>query len=472
MAETGENVNILFYHEDFKLLSNDGKAYIRQSHVNRAKQGKDVWNVWADDVLAELEKIYPENASEEEKLHVKDHYLIDFSNTVFDENITFSRYYFHFSVSFDFCKFLKESNFIGAKFSNQASFQNVNFYGDALFEETEFYADALFTDIEFHGEVYFVNSKFHGSEAVYFSKIKIKKGINFSGSILYSRFFFRKINCEGNAYFYGAHFHNYVEFESSLFLCSLNFSQAIFENVTAFERNDFTLDLDFTHANFKKSVVFDGCDFSSFPCDFRMTCFNQTPLIDNLNSNLYDFISTDKSTLSDYKLYESCEIKFRLLKQLAEKNNNHQKSLEFYACELYCQRRATGGLSNPKNWASYLYGLLSGYGLSLLRPVIMWLVFMMFGFISQALVDDRLSAYSYNVGVERAAFYISPSIPPFIATPLYQKEVRHRLYPNKDKKYQGQLPMTNRFIRFLQTLFTFVSLFLFGLALRNRFKIG
>ncbi len=52
MIEINEEINILFYHTDFQLLSDEGKEYLRQSHVDRTKQGKDVWNAWAEDVLA------------------------------------------------------------------------------------------------------------------------------------------------------------------------------------------------------------------------------------------------------------------------------------------------------------------------------------------------------------------------------------------------------------------------------------
>lgn len=42
MIEINEEINILFYHTDFQLLSDEGKEYLRQSHVDRTKQGKDV----------------------------------------------------------------------------------------------------------------------------------------------------------------------------------------------------------------------------------------------------------------------------------------------------------------------------------------------------------------------------------------------------------------------------------------------
>ncbi len=431
MTASSEEINLDLYNNSYlNDLPKAEQEAIRQSNVDRAQKGVAVWNAWAKNVLAELEKTYPENASEEQKLEIRNQYTIDFRSYEFDENINFSYFIFPLSIDFREAQFSGDADFYKAQFSGSAKFTDAQFSGDAIFWEAQFSGDARFYKAPFSGDAIFWEAQFSGDAIFWeaqFSGDAFFTGAQFSGGT-----FFTKANFLGNTIFLGAQFK-----QQSLFI-NLKFN-------------------DKSHAP---------------PTDFRQTDFNRPPLVTDFPSELSQFITANKNRERDRGFYKDCEDKFRELKKLAEGNNNHQKSLEFYACELYCQRRTTGGLRNPKNWVSYLYGLFSGYGLSLWRPTILWFVVMLLGFVSQAVLDEKTSISFSPAAIERAAFYISPSIPPFVNTPLYQKEVRHRLYPNKDKQYQGQLPMRNRLIRFMQTLVTFVSLFFIGLALRNRFKIG
>ncbi len=429
---TDEPINIQQFHRDYiETLSRKERQAIRQSHLKRMRQGRKIWNAWAEQVLEAIEKTYPENASEAEKLAIRNQYQIDFSKVEFKEDVDF--FYFIFPIAVDFSR---------ATFSGEANFKVATFSGEANFKVATFSGEANFKVATFSGKANFMLARF-SSNARFF-------GVTFSGE----------------ANFRVATFSGEANFEEVTFSCEANFLRAIFSGEM----------VSFLGAEFQRQSLFIGVQFAdtakAIPCDFRQVDFHLPPLVDSFPSNLSQFIDANINKQRDQGFYQDCEAKFRALKQLAEGNNNHQKALEFYSCELYCQRHATGGLRNLKNWASYFYGWLSGYGLSLLRPFILWLAVILGGIVLQACNDNKISlSPTASVNWERVFFYAAPSMSALVSKPLYQKEVRHRLYPEDTEKTAGQLPPFNRVVRFFQTLLTFVALFLVGLALRNRFKI-
>ncbi len=402
-------------------LSEEEQQAIRNSHLERMKQGKFVWNTWAKQVLAAIEQTYPKNATEAEKLDIRNEYQIDFLKVTFNEEADFSGFIFPIAV-----------NFTKATFSGGADFRWTTFSGEAYFVEATFSDRADFSETVFSGEAIFREATFSG-EAVFWE---------------------------------------------ATFCDKADFKQAIFFNVANFSKAEFSgEDISFLGAQFQQQSLFVDIKFSNIataiPCDFRQTYFHLSPLVDDFPSDVSQFVNANKSIKRDKEFYKACEAKFRALKQLAERNNHHQKTLEFYGCELYCQRQASSSWRKPKNWVSYFYGLFSGYGLSLWCPFLFWLVVMLGSATLQAVNDNKFPFSPIaSVNYERVGFYIAPSMPPFVGKPLYQKEVRHRLYPADKTKPAGQLSTANRFIRTIQTLMTFIALFLFGLALRNRFKIG
>ncbi|XWW59144.1 pentapeptide repeat-containing protein [Psychrobacter sp. HD31] len=415
-------VDLQRYKVDVERTAEERKA-IQQEHLERIEQGNEIWNAWATEVEKELEKRYLRNATTERKRKIRNQYQIDLSEMVFVQSVSFMGFNFPLEVNFQLARFESTANFVSTTFESKANFQLARFKSQANFGSSTFESEANFVSTTFE------------SEAVFFSA-------TFKLSAFYLR---TKFNKQAN--FFGAKFDG--------------------------EKPQTVL---FLGARFENSALFNDMEFSKnavLPVDFRQTHFNNIPLVESLPSDVVILQKKAKQFgVTDFSKYES---QFRTLKRLAEANNNHQKALEFYACELYCQRQANNGLKNIKNWAGFLYGLSSNYGLSLLRPFCFWLAIMCGGAIGQAWVDNKITfTQPYSFNAERAAFYAAPSLPPFIQNAHYQKEVRQRLYPaNNNNKVdaKGKLPMPIRIIRGVQTFFTFIAIFLFGLALRNRFKI-
>ncbi|PID65737.1 MAG: hypothetical protein CR975_05970 [Gammaproteobacteria bacterium] len=506
---SSEPIDIEKYHRDYiDTLSEEERQAIRQSHVERIKQGREVWNAWAKQVLAAIEQTYPKNATEAEKLTIRNQYEIDFSWVEFEGLVNFSGFIFPIAVNFTKASFSGEADFEWATFSDMAIFWETTFSGEAYFSEVTFsgkadFSEATFSDranfnkATFSGEAYFNEATFPGkayfrntsfsddadfgwatfSERAVFGDAIFSDEADFGWTTFSNEANFRKTTFSDKANFRKITFSDKADFSETTFSGKAYFGQVIFSNMADFSEAAFSgEEVAFLGTQFQQQSLFIDLQFSkaakATPCDFRQTHFYLPPSVDDFPSDISQFINANKNIKRDKEFYKACEAKFRTLKQLAERNNHHQKTLEFYGCELYCQRQASGGWRKPKNWVSYFYGLLSGYGLSLLRPFILWLVVMCIGIGAQALNDGKTSFSFTTAGWERASFYIAPSMPPFVGKPLYQKEVRHRLYPADQTKPAGQLPTANRFIRTIQTLMTFIALFLFGLALRNRFKIG
>lgn len=493
MAQLNETIDIQQYHkEHIETLSEEENQAIRETHVERAKQGHKVWNAWAEQVLIEIEKTYPKNADEEEKLAIRNQYFIDFTWIDFNREMDFSFFNFPINVNFRYATFSGYTKFWQARFSGNADFRETKFSDAADFRRVTFSGDVNFWLAEFSGNADFGLVRFSG--VADFSSVPFLDGTDFGEAIFSSGANFRGVKFSYSATFDEVTFSDDADFRRVTFSSGVNFRQATFTQDANFKWCKFIgkhQNITFLGAEFKQQSFFIDTQFSEtaqvMPCDFRQTYFHLPPLVTDFPSDVSIFIQANKDKQRDDNFYKDCEARFRELKKLAEGNNNYQKSLEFYGCELYCQRRASGGGRNLKNWASCLYGLLSGYGLSLLRPTLLWLVVMLGSMGLQACFDDKLSfSPTATINIERVGFYLSPSLPPFINKPLYQKEVRHRLYVNpqgeklkqlcdnsKDKEEcKGQLPTCNRVIRFFQALFSFVLMFLFGLALRNRFKIS
>ncbi|MCW8971540.1 MAG: pentapeptide repeat-containing protein, partial [Rhodospirillales bacterium] len=94
-----------------------GNAMANPDDIARAKQGKEVWNKWAEE---ELGKPAKKRAS------------VDFSKTTISD-IDFSGFIFPGYANFDDAPFIGEANFKGAIFAMQAHFLGASFYGEADF---------------------------------------------------------------------------------------------------------------------------------------------------------------------------------------------------------------------------------------------------------------------------------------------------------------------------------------------------
>ena len=402
-----------------KQLPKEKREKETQEHIRRAKKGLNKWNAWAlrieTEIKQEIKERYPEGASDWQKQDIRNQYEIDFTagkkvNTLDVTN--FFGFHFPIRVNFNDATFSSWAVFINAKFSGIVGFINAKFSGLAHFHEATFSDKVNFSHATFSGLAIFSGVIFNGGE------------------------------------------HQYISFQGANFTSANSFADVKFEAPKSKDT--------------KNKVLF------SMPVDFRNASFQSTPLVDSFPSDLSQFIKANKDKEQSTELikyfYTTSEAKFRRLKRLAEADNNHLKATEFYACELYCQRRASNNYLNWKNWSNYIYSWFSGYGLSFLKPFVSWLVILVVAVVAQACVDGKEPKFFD----ERTTFYAAPSFSPISSINWkYQSEVRERLYPKCEAENieKGQMPRFIQTIRFSQSILSMTMLFFMLLALRNRFKI-
>ena len=519
MNKKKEGIDIEKYHWNYiekfrKRLEKEGKeekeivkevqeerGRIRDGHVERAKQGVEKWNAWAAGVKELLTKALENSLKgarllkddrREVELAIRNEYVIDFTvdkerNNLdvadfayfnFPLMVNFSRVEFSGKADFSKAEFSAEADFFDVKFSGKADFSKAKFSGKADFNFATFVAVADFRGATFSAEAYFSGAEFYGEAN--FDIATFVAVADFSGAEFYGEATnFDDATFSGRVGFRDAIFngvHKTISFENTQFEKQSSFTDVKFEPPKP------PKDRLFRNQSLKDKALKDKGPFT-IPVDFRDAYFHVVPLVDSFPSDLSQFIKANKRREKDKKqgkkdFYAISEVKFRVLKRMAEVNNNHLKATEFYACELYCQRRAN---NNNSKWSNYIYSWFSGYGLSFFRPfAIWWVLILSLAFAGQAGMDGKLRCSEIKrSNLERAVFYAAPSLSPIgNIYSSYQSEVRKRLYPkaksetNSESNWDdGKLPTGVGIIRFFQSILSMTMLFFMGLALRNRFKI-
>ncbi|MBL4808282.1 MAG: pentapeptide repeat-containing protein, partial [Rhodobacteraceae bacterium] len=392
-----------------------------------ARQGKDVWNKWAD-----------ENPG----------MAVDFSYHEFkDGRVSFSRFIFPGAAVF-----------LSAIFDD-VSFHNAEFRGGPVdFSRANFRTGtADFNGVKFgSGHTYFIGTEFRGGGAYFVGAVFGGGNCAFSGAKFIGDAFFMRANFSGgkasfleaefsvgSAIFVGADFcGGSADFDHACFNGrSTDFSRARFSMGNAYFRNTqfnggnsyFTYaqfsggnaifskakfsggDAEFKEVGFKGgAAIFDSVVFSGGHAFFPGAVFaNETSFAGtvfegpiNMEGSKFahvpDFRRSKLSahfTLHDMAVeYPTTPVKlfsifpcrkaktsadadrFRRLKELAVQARDHEREQDFFAKELMAKR-----FYETKGFAlipSYLYEWTSDFGRSLLRPVIcLIMTWLLFGFI-------------------------------------------------------------------------------------------
>lgn len=448
MNELQKCTKLLFTKNNIKQSS------IKEEHINRLSLGPEEWNKWANNLLDEInnlkDKFDPNN------------YLIDFrgytftnedfSDFIFPINVDFSNSCFNSRVSFKKTKFLNDVSFNGVSFNTNTSFIDVLFKGNVTFWQTNFNNFLMFQNTEFFKKVQFYNITL--SKGAVFIDLKVRSDVIFKNVIFEEHTKFSNI------------------ISNSQNLISLLFKNSDFKKLAEFEKINYkVISSAFINTNFRDHVSFKELEVSSLrPLDFISTVFEtRNPTLDELSYNIKELQNNTFNVSEAINL----ESKYRKLKQLAEQNNDHAKASEFYACELYCQRKSTKNWKDPKVWLNWCYDEFSGYGLSLWKPVRLWFISLILGIALQTCFDHTNSfSTNSNFNLERALFYASPSLPSFLNENTHEYKYIDKNYAKSEiKEPKEEFSFCHRLIRIVQKSFSFIALFLFGLAIRNRFKI-
>jgi pentapeptide repeat protein len=393
---------------------------------------------------------------------------IDFSDTEF-EALCANRFVFPGTSSFAGATFCGNADFRGATFTGNADFRGVTFCGNADFRGAMFCGNANFMSATFSRYAGFLSTTFTGNT-------------NFSSAAFTGNTDFSSATFCGNANFMSSAFSRYAGFRSATFTGSTNFSNATFRgDVAGFGSATFAGDANFSSATFTGDVYFVSATFSRY-AGFRKATFRGDGVFTNAEmkgrTSFDDVNFHAPPQCFNTKLHEGTTWHgaqwpkaprglqqarkfidaYERLKLEMDRLKKHGDELDFFAREQQCRRVLLGAW---RGLPIAIYGFLSDYGRSYGRPLSLLAVTVFIGAVicSADLVGfwTPLLADLDNTG-RALGISFSNTLGP-LGKPLMKPEVL------------VDLPNWLKAIAVIQSILGVALLFLFGLGIRNRFRM-
>ncbi len=408
--------------------------------------------------------------------------------------------------------FSRDVRFVGASFLSYARFDSATFSDLAHFDGTTFSGDASFDEATFTGPVLFKNATFSGDAS-------------FGRAAFENRTVFRwaKFEATGDASFERATFSDLAHFGGTTFSGDASFDEAIFSDNTSFDRVKFekaalfrwsrfevTDDggvmsgrMDYGKVVFSGPVDFDGAVFAANPAhhsaaflgarfadlasfrgcgDHWVAALDEAEikgriLIDERDEqeSLRDFDSVVLPRAKDggdnpetkESLLKELEGGCRTIKVAMGAARNEIMEQRYYRFQLRA-RREQAGVPRFERWVSYLFGYSADYGLSLTRPLAGLGILLLVFTVVHALFWHATGSFD-DAGAVKSVEMAASRMFPFGAFELVSRDWFDEL------ACRGAYPYTllcARLFASLQSLLALLLIFLFGLAVRRRFKVG
>jgi hypothetical protein len=307
-------------------------------------------------------------------------------------------------------------DFSSASFSRIANFKGANF------------SDATFKGVSFSGTTVF--------DGAIFSTTTTFKGANFSG-----RANFEHTTFSFDADFGGATFSDLADFSGATFSDVADFTRATFSDLADFTGATFQSTLLFVNAKMNGPTLFQAATFSSPPRFFGAELHEGTVW---RQVKWPDPPSNTATADAFVDAYERLKLEMDRLKK-------HEDELFFFAHEMKSRRVQSGVL---RGMPIVLYGVLCNYGRSYVRPLVGLLVTIAIGAMLY-LTHFGISKYPRAVGLSLAnTFGVLGFRKDFI-----------------DPSVIEALSRALKVVSAVQSVVGIGLLFLFGLALRNRFRM-
>jgi Pentapeptide repeats (9 copies) len=405
----------------------------------------------------------------------------DFRGATFTGNADFRGVTFCGNADFRGAMFCGNANFMSATFIHHAGFRNATFTGNTNFRNATFRGDvAGFGSATFTGNTDFSSATFCGnanfmsatfSRYAGFLSTTFTGNTNFSSAAFTGNTDFSSATFCGNANFMSSAFSRYAGFRSATFTGSTNFSNATFRGDVAgfgsatfagdanfvsatfsryagFRKATFRGDGVFTNAEMKGRTSFDDVNFHAPP-----QCFN-TKLHEGTTWHGAQWPKAPRGLQQARKFIDAYE----RLKLEMDRLKKHGDELDFFAREQQCRRVLLGAW---RGLPIAIYGFLSDYGRSYGRPLSLLAVTVFIGAVicSADLVGfwTPLLADLDNTG-RALGISFSNTLGP-LGKPLMKPEVL------------VDLPNWLKAIAVIQSILGVALLFLFGLGIRNRFRM-
>jgi uncharacterized protein YjbI with pentapeptide repeats len=366
---------------------------------------------------------------------------IDFSNVKFEQDVFFGGYLFSRDSSFSSATFSGGALFDGATFSGEATFGRATFSGRATFRGVTFSAWA-----EFHATC-FARADFDGatfSRDTHFSGATFSGGAYFAGATFSGDAYFHRATFSGSriAYFIGATFSGIAYFIGATFSGIAHFSGATFSGVAGFAGATFQTSSSFVNAEMKDTTSFEGAIFKTEPPEFFGAKLHQGTVWRGI---AWPPKPRDKDEAGPFIDAYAC------LKLEMDRLKKHEDELDFFALEMQSRRVLFGSW----RWGLpiALYGLLSDYGRSYALPFL-WL-------LGVAAIGAMLLVFSDALPIAKS-FGLSA------ANTLNVFGFRKDFFEPAEI---ARLPAWLDVMSAAQTILGTILLFLFGLGIRNKFRM-
>jgi hypothetical protein len=400
--------------------------------------------------------------------------------------IDFKRFVFPGDVSFVAAIIEGTATFESATFSGDARFRGTTFKRTAFFESTTFKGIASFTNATFIGQARFSNSTFAGNSSfggAAFTDFALFESATFTGNALFDVAAFRSLatfnlttftgtvmfdrtTFATGATFYRATFTGDASFNSVTFTGGTTFRNATFFSTTSFEKAMFRFSADFIAIKVAWAFNFTGARFQHVPA-FNQANFTEGPDLDDVRMPLPWVLWRGKREQI---------AKYRALKRMAIKGADYEREQMFAKAELRSRRFTEDHIFSLGLWIGLLYDLVADCGRSIFRPFAVWATAIYgFAWLYQSRAVQAAAKACVASGGEpfTQALFLSGKNALVVFGGIRDARVNQAytcLYGGTPD--QPAIPSAVTFTEaFAQTPVSTALIFLFLLAVRNRFKI-
>lgn len=438
-----------------------------------------------------------------------------FKNVRFGHHLSFARARFDSWARFEQTTFGDDTSFESVNFENRATFSGAAFRGSAVFTGTSFSKAARFTAAQFGDDPSFAKTNFAGythfegstfGAGSDFEDIKFAKFVRFDGALFGEGATFTRSQFDGSARFDGATFLGTVRFSKcyfkrvaifdawvgqngrkilewagqTLFADDTQMRAWISERVTV-SGAETLQGASFSGAIFDGIVSFRARRFSG-PISMRGAHFQHAPeFADVAGAGNLELTGAVIRIGHRFAWTKDGEVaaRIRRFRKIAAEIYAHDIERDLFILERKAERGilwSLGGLryrAEAIGWTLllFLYGLSSGYGRSLLRPILWfgatWLAFQM---LYRHLMGSSRPVWDADL----ASFTFGNMLPFAIGLNPARKDVLSRLFSHLDPFFGWtiKIPIEIELASIAQSIVGTTFLFLLLLAIRNRFKIG
>jgi hypothetical protein len=415
-----------------------------------AAKNRRIWNGWAcarksDDERAKLAKrvsLLSEDLADlttEEESALQDAFFnrlpqavsipkpnaeVDMSGTHFSLPLGLEKCVFPHPTHFDFTVFSKYANFRFAAFTGQVNYFFAEFRSAANFRCASFDGVADFHSALLNGDAYFQSAVFHA--VADFHRVTLSSSVNFHSTVF-----------NGYANFHSVTFNKFSDFQSAAFSIYADFRFAAFSGTA-----------NFSNQMFAGQTVFADADFNGAVPKFYQRTLHQDTEFTTKQANW--------PTLTKDNAGESKRAYTRLRQMMSELHKPDDEHF-FFRQEMRCKLLMEDGWNR---WPIRIFGALSDYGYSVMRPIA-WLG----GVVGAGGVV--ITSYLFKVRGLSEWESLRQGIGMSVSNSFAFLGLGRKMNP----EFFVDTPWWLNTMSATQSVLGIVLLFFLGLGLRNRFRI-